>query len=453
MTQELDHATRVLAEVAATGGGEAAVAVRRTANALTRFANSVIHQNVADETTTVLLTLHAQGRTASGSTTLTTPDGLAALVARTRAAAALCPPDATWPGLAPPTPLTGSAPCDEATAGAEPAVRAAQVRAFVDAAGGLSTAGYCRTTAHVGAFANSAGQAVTGAVSEAGIDGIARLGGADAVARDAAVRVADLDGAVLGARAAGKVRALGDPVDLPPGDYEVVLEAGAVADILENFGAHGFNGKTFAERRSFAELGAAQFDPAVTMVADVAEGGLPFDSEGTPRGRLALVDAGTTAGVAHDRRSAAEVGAAANGYAVAGSSWGPFPLYLGLEPGPAGGAGPAHPAVDPAAAALVAGVARGLLVTDFWYTRILDTRSLVITGLTRNGVWLIEDGQVVRPVTNLRFTQAYPRALAPGNVRAVGGTPTRVPREWLGGWMNSPALHLAHWHFTGGAAG
>ena len=83
------------------------------------------------------------------------------------------------------------------------------------------------------------------------------------MARLASRRLADLDGAVLGARAAAKARAGADPVELPPGRYEVVLEPAAVADLLQNFSFFGFNGKLFNERQSFAELGAAQFDPAV----------------------------------------------------------------------------------------------------------------------------------------------------------------------------------------------
>ncbi|GGK00553.1 hypothetical protein GCM10010123_33090 [Pilimelia anulata] len=455
MTRELELAARVLAEVRRAGGGDAEVSVRHAANGLTRFANSVIHQNVADEVTAVSLRLHLDGRTVTGSTTLTGDDGLAGLVARARASAELCPPDPHWPGLSPAAPAAGAAGYDDATAAATPGDRAAAVRAFVAAADGLPTAGYCRTGTIAAAFANSAGQQLTAALTEAAIDGIARAPGADAVARDSGPRLGPLDGGALGARAAAKARAATGAADLPPGVYEVVLEPGAVSDVLENLSAFGFNGRAFAERRSFAAPGEAQFDPAVTIVDDVAGGGLPFDVEGTPRGRLALVEAGVTGGVAHDRRTAAEAGAASTGHAGPEVAWGPFPAYVALEPG-AGPHAPTadpHPAVDPAAAALVAGVERGLLVTDFWYTRVLDPKSLVVTGLTRNGIWLIEDGKLAGPVSNLRFTQSYPRALAPGAVRGIGAVPTRVPGEWFGGWVSAPALHLAGWHFTGGAAG
>ena len=118
-----------------------------------------------------------------------------------------------------------------------------------------------------------------------------------------------------------------DPVELPPGRYEVVLEPAAVADLLTNFALYGFNGKAVARAALFAELGAAQFDPAMTLVDDpLADAGLPFDAEGTPRTRLALVETGITAAVAHDRRTAAEAGAASTGHARRRApAWGPMP--------------------------------------------------------------------------------------------------------------------------------
>ena len=102
---------------------------------------------------------------------------------------------------------------------------------------------------------------------------------------------------------------------------------------------------------------------------------------------------------------------------------------------------------------LVAGVERGLLITDFWYTRVLDQKSLVITGLTRNGVWLIEDGEVTAAVSNMRFTQSYPQALGPGAVRGIGAESVRLPDRWSGVQYTAPALHLAAWNLTGNASG
>ncbi|WDZ85190.1 TldD/PmbA family protein [Micromonospora cathayae] len=445
-------------------GAHAEATVSRKDLALTRFANSFIHQNVAGSSVEVRLRVHVDGRTATGSGSLTSPDGLRELVERTLVAARLCPPDPAWPGLTPPTPMPSAPAADEATAYAEPDERAARVRAFVDAAGGLETAGFCRTSQEFAAFANTAGHTAYGRMVEAAMDGIARTGGVDGVARLAADRLADLDGAVLGAQAAAKARAGVDPVELPPGRYEVVFEPAAVADLLQNLSYWGFNGKAYAERKSFAELGAAQFDPAVTLVDDpLAGSGLPFDIEGTPRGALPLVTAGTTTGVAHDRRTAAAVGGTSTGHASGESpTFGPFPVNIRLLPATAhahttgperAGGEVTGPVADPDTAALVAGVRRGLLVSDLWYTRVLDPKALTVTGLTRNGVWLVEDGVVTRAVRNLRFTQAYPRALAPGAVLGLGRVPVRQPARTEPVWWSTPPLHLASWNFTGNASG
>ena len=381
---------------------------------------------------------------------------------RTLAAARLCPPDPQWPGLTPPSPVRAAAAVDEDTAHAEPAERAERVRAFVDAAGGLETAGYCGTTWVEVTFANSAGHTGRAQSAEASMSAIARCpdgdrAPADGVARLAASRLADLDGGVLGARAAAKATAAVRAVELPPGRYEVVLEPTAVNDLLVNIAMFGFNAKAVAERQSFVELDRVQFDPAVTLVDDPLAGGLPFDVEGTPRDRLTLVDAGVTTAVAHDRRTAALAGAASTGHALAGgAAFGAMLCDLRLladtsRPPVAGEAD--GPAADADVAELVSQVGRGLLVSDLWYTRVLDPRSLVITGLTRNGVWLIEDGQVVGPVQNLRFTQSYPDALAPGAVLGVGTRAIALPADWGTRTYHAPPLRLASWNCTGNASG
>ncbi|GIJ26077.1 peptidase U62 [Micromonospora qiuiae] len=467
---ELDVAGQVVELVTrlAGPGAQAEVLVTRAELALTRFANSAIHQNVAESGMEIQLRVHLAGRTAAGSAHGAVPGGLPALVERVLAMVRFAPTDPAWPGLTPPVPVAASPEWDAATGYAGPDERAALVRAFVDAAGGLETAGYCRTALHATGFANSAGHAAQGYAAEAAMDGIARIGGADGTARHWVDRLADLDGAELGRRAATKARAAADPVELPPGRYPVVLEPAAVADLLENLAWYGFNGKRYAERQSFAEPGVAQLDQAVTLVDDpLGASGLPFDLEGTPARALTLVDAGTTTAVVHDRRSAAESGAESTGHAWAGSAtFGPIPRNLRLVPsGTAGAAstkgagsanatgGGAGAVTDADTAALVSRMGRGLLVSDLWYTRVLEPKRLVVTGLTRNGVWLVEDGQVTRAVRDLRFTESYPRALGPGAVLEVGRRSVRVPDRWDGAWWEAPSLRLASWNFTGGASG
>ncbi len=452
-------ATAVEMAATAAPGAEVEAAVDRNELALTRFANSVIHQNVAEDVTTVRLRLHRDGRTASGSATVVDEQALADLVARVVDAVAVAPLDGGWPGLA--GTETVDAP-PSAMPAVTPAERAGVVRDFVDGAGGLEAAGYVRSNRWTGAFANSAGLRTIGEATECDLSAIARHDGADGVARYAPRRFAALDGAALGRRAAAKARAWVDPVELPPGRYPVVLEPTAVVDIVETIAGAGFNGKAVNERRSFVRVGEAQLDPRITLVDDALAAGFPYDGDGTPTRRITLVDAGVCAAVTHDRRSAAEAGAASTGHASEGGfSWGPTARHATLLP-----AGPLDddvlddevdgPVADASTAELVAGVERGILVSDLWYTRMLDPRTLAITGLTRNGVWLIERGEITAAVKNFRFTQSYAEALRPGNVLAVGRRATPIPGDTYiptAPRWTCPALHLASWNFTGGASG
>ncbi len=445
-TRAIDTAERALELVRTRAAeAEAEVTVRQGTEALTRFATSFIHQNVASEVNHVVIRVALDGRNAS-----TSIDGPASDEALGRAidnvleAARVRPADPDWPGLAPRAEAPAVDHFDEATASASPDERAQRVRAFVDAAGGLETAGFCSTTTVQLAFANSAGQRLTGRATAAEVDGIARTPTADGSSRRVSVRLGDLDGGALGERAATKARTASEPTDLAPGRYEVVLEPDCVANILSFLLVAGFNGKAVEEGRSFARLGEAQFDRSISLRDDVSDPGtlgVPFDIEGTPKRPLDLVRDGVTSGLLHTRRTARAAGAESTGHAVeGGAAWGALGANLVF------GAG--AKTTDE----LIGGVGRGVLVTDFWYTRILDPRTQVVTGLTRNGVWLIEDGKVVRPVTNLRFTQSFLDALGPGAVRGISRERALV----LAGWDSIylvPSLHLGSWNFTGGARG
>jgi len=444
MTATMDVCERVLGLV--DGGVEAEVRVTTGTEALTRFATGFIHQNVADEVRQVHLRVAVDGRVAEATTTQVDPDALGRLVRSALDAAALQPVDPGWPGLAPAAVAPAVDHWDDATADAEPSARAERVGAFVRAADGLETAGFCSTEGLHVAFANSAGQRLTGRTTSAQLDGIARTRTSDGSDRAASVRLADLDGAAAGTEANRRAREAADAADLEPGSYEVVLSPSCVVNVLSFLAIYGFNARAVEEGRSFARVGEAQFDESISLADDVAHpiaAGIGFDAEGTPKRRLDLVDRGVTSSVVHDRRTAKALGAESTGHAVPGAgAFGALPANLVLEAGEA------------TSDDLVASVERGLLVTDFWYTRVLDPRTIVVTGLTRNGVWLVEDGRIVRPVTNLRFTQSFVDALGPGAVKGIGSDLALVGGATFGfGAYAVPSLHLAAWNFTGGAKG
>lgn len=424
---------------------EAEVRAVRTAHGLTRFANSAIHQHVGEETVGVALKAAVDGRVASSATTRTDTAGLSALVQRTLDAAGVLPVDPDWPGLTPPSAVPEGRAADPDIRNADPAARAAHVQAFVQAGGDLRAAGYCDTHATDVAFANSAGQRAAGASTRATIDGIHQTPSSAGSAHQTSGMLADLDGSLIGERAARIARQGEDPQDIEPGRYEVVLAPECVATMLVFLAVYGFNAKQVEEDQSFVRLGEQQFDPAITIWDDATDErsiGLPFDLEGTPRGRHTLVDGGRSVGIAYDRRTAARAGVGSTGHAVPGSeSWGPIAENLFLQRG----------AVEEDQ--LIAEVERGILVTTFNYCRVLDPKTQAVTGLTRNGTFLIENGEVTRPLTTLRFTQSFVEGLAPGNVLGIGSSLRYADSEFGPGLAVAPAMRLAEWNFTGGAKG
>ena len=184
-------------------------------------------------------------------------------------------------------------------------------------------------------------------------------------------------------------------------------------------------------------MGSLVCSPLVTIVDDATSPllpGVPFDAEGTPTRRHVLIDHGVAAGVTHDRASAALAGTTSTGHALpAPNHEGGFATHLVIEPG----------ADDQDR--LVAGMERGLLVTRFHYTNLAHAMTSTITGMTRDGTFLVEDGRIVASVRNLRFTQSILEALS--HVEAVGSS-CEVSSDTFEGSAASPAMRISRFHFT-----
>ncbi len=428
-------------------GGRADTEVTATSGhlELTRFANSFIHQNVADAQRNVTLKVAAAGRVASAGTTRVDDEGLRKLVEGALTAAALMPIDEEYPGLAPPAPVAAVDHYDSTTAGASAAERAGQVKDFVAAGPSMRAAGYCDTESMEIAFANSAGQQAEGRDTRSTIDGIQQAETSAGSGHQTEAAFSALDGAAVGAQAAQRAADGSEAYDIKPGEYEVVLSPDCVGTIAVFLAAYGFNGKAVVDGQSFIDPGTSQFDEQITLVSDVADErslGVGFDTEGTPKPRLELIAAGVTGSAAHDRRSAYKAGTESTGHGGPWSAtWGPIPTNMILEPGSVGEAD------------MIAAIGRGLYVATFNYCRILDPKTQVVTGLTRNGTFMIENGAITGAVTNLRFTQSFVTALGPGRVLGVGRRGRFADSEFGPGVVHAPALHLAGWNFTGGAEG
>ncbi|GMQ94128.1 MAG: TldD/PmbA family protein [Acidimicrobiia bacterium] len=412
---------------------------------LTRFANSFIHQNVSEDVEQVNLKVAVEGKVASSSTTSTTSDALARFVDATFETAKGQPVDEDWAGLGGPSEVAAVDHWDADTASADPMARAEAVKAFVDAGEGLRGAGYCQTEARRHAYGNTAGRRVHGRFTTAIVDGIHQTESSAGSGHAAGVAMSSIDAGVVGALAAQRARDSVGAFDTKPGDYQVVLSPECIATIAVFLNIYGFNGKMVEEGMSFANLDEQQFDEVFNLWDGPTDPGalyLPFDVEGTPKRHLELIKGGVTTALLHTRRTAKKAGTESTGHAAQGAEmWGPFAANVFIGGG------------DKSVEELVVGIDRGIYVSTFHYCRVLDPKSLVVTGLTRNGTFMIENGKVTDPVTNMRFTQSFVDALGPGKIDGIGDDARYADSEFGPTIIHAPSMQLASWNFTGGAEG
>ena len=424
---------------------EAEANVEIGTKSLTRFANSFIHQNVSEDVEEVALRVAVDGRVAGSSTTATTASELVRFVEATISTAMNHPVDDGWPGLGESVEAVAADHWDSATASAKPMERAEAVKGFVDAGQGLMSAGYCQTEASHRSYGNTAGRRADGRFTTAVLDGIHQTGSSAGSGHAAGMALSDIDAGLVGALAARRAVDGVGGFDAKPGEYDVVLSPECVATVAIFLDIYGFNGKTAEEGMSFVALGEQQFDEIFNLWDGPTDPGAlftPFDTEGTPKRRLDLVKSGVTASLLHTRRTARVAGTVSTGHAERGSEmWGLFASNLVVG---AGGL-----SVDE----LVAGVERGVYVSTFNYCRVLDPKTLVVTGLTRNGTFMIENGEITGPITNMRFTQSFVDAFGPNRVQGIGNDARYADCEFDPLLVHAPSMHLASWNFTGGAEG
>jgi PmbA protein len=428
------------------GASEAEALVVAGESAVTRFANSEIHQNVASTEVFVNLRVARGRRIGVASTGRLDAEGLRALVARATDIAGNVEELEDWAGLPEPdaaTPEPLDAAWADATAGATPELRADGARAVIDAAdvAGVTAYGSFSTDAEAIAVASSRGTRVAERRTTSQLL-IVTMGpdNGTGYAELAAVDATTIDAAALGREAAERARVSRNPVDIAPGDYPVVLNHYAVVDLLDMVGYLGFSALAVQEDRSFFEAGKAVASPLVTITDDGRDpAGLPmgFDAEGVAKQRLALLDHGVCRDLAYDAQTAAKAGRRSTGHGLpAPNTWGPFPINMVMDGG------------DATFDELVGGMDRGLLVTRFHYTNPAHPKKVVITGMTRDGTFLVEGGRIVGPVRNLRFTMSYLDALA--GVEAITRE-RRCLRGMLGGIV-VPAVRISSFSFTGATA-
>jgi PmbA protein len=408
---------------------------------LTRFASSRIHQNTWREDVEFRVIAVVDGnRTGVASTHSFDEASVRKAAEDAVAIARVAPGDPDFTGLAPPADATKQAMFDDATADATPAERAAAVaRALGEFPHDMEGAGYVETVADEVLISATTGLRLYGRTTRAGVSVLAIAPDSSGYAERLERRFADLDASVLARRAVDKAERSRDPQPVDPGAYTVILEPAATSTLIQFLGYIGFGAKTLLEGRSFmtGKIGEKLASDLVTIVDDpVAPDalGLPFDFEGTPSRRVVLIDRGTATGVVWDRATAAKGSTESTGHALPPPNpYGPMQLNLRMEPGTA--------TTDE----MVASTERGLLVTRFHYSNVVNEKETVLTGMTRDGTFLIEDGRIVRGVKNLRYTQNALEALA--NVDAVGDR-TEISTELFFGGSRAPAIKVRDFKFS-----
>jgi len=409
---------------------------------LTRFANNRIHQNVAEYSADARVRV-VQGRRESvvGTNDLT-PAGLAE-TARQALALIQHQPEAAEPPTLPETAhrVISTLGVASATAASTPDQRAEAVAAACQIAREANVAAFGFLSAEVqervvantrDLFCYHQGTAADSKVTVMAEEGAG-------AASQAAASIDQLDLAALASEAIRRAAPGQRRRALPPGTYPVLLDVYAVADVVRMLGTMGFGALTVQEGRSFLtdRFGQSVLGPQVTIRDDAIDPtGLPapFDWEGVPTQPVTIIDQGVARAAVYDLATAAHAGRASTGHGLRRpNTFGPWPLHLVLSPG------------DSSLESLVAGMDRGVFISHFWYTRTVHDRWTVVTGMTRDGAFWVENGEIAYPIENLRFTQSYAQALQ--GVEAIGGA-TRLLHQMMA-TLRVPAVRLSSFEFTG----
>ena len=414
--------------------------------ALTRFATNQIHQNVREHDASLQVRVIDDGRIGVASTNRLDEPGIRDVVDRATAIAKRSAPNPRAAVLPEPDgrdydPDLGFV---SATAEAGAELRAEGARAVI-AAGEkerLQASGSFSTTVMTVAVANSLGirvqhRSTRSALLTVMMDGFAS-GAASGYANAGSPDITTIDAAALGPAPAAKGDRMRGAGELEPGEYEVILEEYAVAGLLEYLSYIGFSGLAHEEGRSFMDLGKQVMGENVSIWDDGADpSGLPapIDFEGVVKKRVDLIDRGIARAVVHDAATGQRSGTGSTGHGLpAPNLIGPMAMDLFMAPGTT----PRDELID--------GIQRGVWVTRFHYINPVHPKKAILTGMTKDGTFLIENGKLTRPLLNFRFTQSIPEAFS--DVRGASSTTKLLPGEFFGGYR-VPALHLGSFNFTG----
>ncbi len=421
---------------------ECQVTVSATEQAYTRFANNGITTASLSVRQTVSISVTREGQTGSNGTDDLSDDALKAAVKKAEELASIAPANPERMPPVGPQKYPAVNDFDPDTANARAPQMIPHVKVVIDTAmkRSLVAAGLIERMRRTIGVANKSGLFGFHESADSQLTTTIRMadGSSSGWAGQPSLKLSEIDSAKLAMVASDKCAKWKNPQRLDPGNYTVVLEPTAAGDIVRLI-TGGFNarnteeGRTFLSKRGGGTLvGEKVFPEYITLKNDPFDGhqpAMPWSGDLLPAHAVTWIDKGVVANLAYDRYWASKVGKEPNsggggGRGGGGGGFGGGDGGLTLTGG------------DTSTDALIASVERGLLITHFWYIRGVNPQTLQQTGLTRDGVFLIENGKVTDPVMNFRFLESPVRLLK--NTKKLG--PALRVRGLEGGMMVSPAL-------------
>jgi len=424
--------------------------------ALTRFANNTIHQNVAEENYSVSVRTAFDGRSARATTNKFDGDSLTRVVQASESLAKVQHPDPdllSMPDAGAGARATQARPSRHfaQTAGLTPEVRADGVEKIVRVATRhkLTTAGIFSSSESVEGIFNSRGLNDWHAQTSSEISITMLAADSSGWQKANSPDVSQLDSAALAEISAHKAIESASPREVPPGKYTVILEPAAVLD-MSGFMFWDFGGLSILDQRSFLNqrVGTQIFGSNINIWDDAAhplQSGTPFDGEGVPRERVQLVENGIVKRLVYARATAEKmkksefkdrvgpVAATGHGFSLPNEMGeAPMNIVFGTPPDPK------------TIEQMITSTERGVLVTRLWYIREVDPYEKILTGMTRDGTFYVEDGKVRHGILNFRFNESLIHMLS--NVEAMG-TPVRASGEESFD-MVAPPMKVKDFNFT-----
>ena len=419
-------------------------------SSLTRFSRSAVHQHVAERNRTLILRVVLGKRIAVVTTNMLHTDSVGALLQKAIVMAKALPPNEQFHSLPEPKFIpavnTYCGAIDRLTPERKVKILKDLIRQMTPK--GLEVSGAFSNGVVECAVVNSLGveayQLYSDLVLHFISEGEKNTGYAHFVGRDPE----ELNLEKLAEEAARKVTDE-EPIQVEPGEYEVILEPLAVSELLDFLSFLGLHALALQEERSFlcGSIGKKMLDEKVTLYDDGLDAAglqIPFDFEGLPKQKVIFFENGIARGVTYDSLTAGREGKESTGHGlISPNTAGPVPINLIMKQG------------DSTLGEMVKSVRRGIYVTRFHYSNVVEPMKAVVTGMTRDGTFLIENGEITRPVKNLRFTESVLKALsrvsAISRERKICTEGTVYSRRFITGTV-APAIKVDGFNFSGVSA-